>query len=301
MLTGNSYDPFVADIWALGVCLYVMVFGCLPFQGENEQEVYEAIKNQPLTFPKDTDVEISQDLRNLLECILDKNPATRISLHEIMMHGWVTDQGRIQIIPLEWMTSPPNEIQVSAFEADGAIVEDDRVLKMDFEERVFQDGEHLIQSGSTDNVLYFILSGAVEVKDPKWKHQRAYDRRISLTIRRDDSMMFYQIVEDDEDEDCEDIHLDMQSTAEISHRLQDKAMKDDAEDLVLEIKGPANIIGDVSICYPVRPYPYNIQARGQVHALELTSDKLNAALQSAYDRSIVYDTFNNNQIGRAHV
>jgi serine/threonine protein kinase len=39
-------DPFAIDIWAMGVTLYCLAFGALPFNGENEFEVYHAINNQ---------------------------------------------------------------------------------------------------------------------------------------------------------------------------------------------------------------------------------------------------------------
>jgi [calcium/calmodulin-dependent protein kinase] kinase len=40
-------DPFAIDIWAMGVTLYCLAFGTLPFNGDNEFEVYHAVNNQP--------------------------------------------------------------------------------------------------------------------------------------------------------------------------------------------------------------------------------------------------------------
>ena len=39
------------DVWAAGVCLYVWVWGCLPFQGDSIPDMFTAIKEKPLTFP----------------------------------------------------------------------------------------------------------------------------------------------------------------------------------------------------------------------------------------------------------
>ena len=39
------------DVWAAGVCLFVWVWGCLPFQGDSIPDMFTAIKEKPLTFP----------------------------------------------------------------------------------------------------------------------------------------------------------------------------------------------------------------------------------------------------------
>ena len=41
------------DVWALGVCLYMFLFGCTPFSGQSSYQVYEAVQKQPLAFPSD--------------------------------------------------------------------------------------------------------------------------------------------------------------------------------------------------------------------------------------------------------
>jgi len=43
----GSISPVSCDIWAMGVTLYCMAFGRLPFQGNSIVQLYENIKNQP--------------------------------------------------------------------------------------------------------------------------------------------------------------------------------------------------------------------------------------------------------------
>mmetsp|Transcript_29776 Transcript_29776/g.39612 ORF Transcript_29776/g.39612 Transcript_29776/m.39612 type:complete len:114 (-) Transcript_29776:156-497(-) len=40
----ESYEGKPVDIWALGVLLYVMLTGGLPFRGSNEPELFEKIR-----------------------------------------------------------------------------------------------------------------------------------------------------------------------------------------------------------------------------------------------------------------
>lgn len=46
-LTGEAFDPFAVDMWALGVTLFACAFGALPFDGDQPADVYDAIKNKP--------------------------------------------------------------------------------------------------------------------------------------------------------------------------------------------------------------------------------------------------------------
>lgn len=77
----HSYSGKAADIWALGATLFALVFGNVPFSATNVPAVYEKIKHDELEFP--ATISISDDLRDLIVKMLDKDPAKRITLPQI--------------------------------------------------------------------------------------------------------------------------------------------------------------------------------------------------------------------------
>lgn len=66
----------------MGVLLYELLIGLPPFYSQNPNEIYEAVLEDELTFPKD--LFLSAECRNLLEGLLCKESKKRLgSLHGI--------------------------------------------------------------------------------------------------------------------------------------------------------------------------------------------------------------------------
>ncbi|EEC75223.1 hypothetical protein OsI_11492 [Oryza sativa Indica Group] len=84
VINRKGYDGAKADVWACGVILYVLLAGYLPFQDKNVINMYKKICKAEFKWPS----WFSSDIRKLLRRILDPNPATRISVSEIMEDPW---------------------------------------------------------------------------------------------------------------------------------------------------------------------------------------------------------------------
>lgn len=85
------YSGKVADVWSLGVTLYSLVFGKIPFFDDNILSLYNKIRTQIVQIPDNPDV--STELMNLLRRMLVKDPKQRITLQEIKVDDWVTGYG----------------------------------------------------------------------------------------------------------------------------------------------------------------------------------------------------------------
>lgn len=73
-----------ADIWSMGVSLYCLRFGKIPFERSGVLELYEAIKHDQVDFESDNEPEFIDLMKKLLE----KDPNKRIKMPELRV--WIT-------------------------------------------------------------------------------------------------------------------------------------------------------------------------------------------------------------------
>ncbi|XP_035520927.1 LOW QUALITY PROTEIN: SNF related kinase b [Morone saxatilis] len=85
ILLGEEYDAPAVDIWSLGVILYMLVCGVPPFQETNDSETLVMILDCRYCVPE----HVSDDCRDLISRMLQKDPSRRASLEEIEAHHWL--------------------------------------------------------------------------------------------------------------------------------------------------------------------------------------------------------------------
>ena len=83
----GEYDE-KCDIWACGVIFYILLCGYPPFNGETDDEIYEAILSGKVQFPEEDWDQVSQEAKDLIKKMLTKDPKKRISALYSMQDVW---------------------------------------------------------------------------------------------------------------------------------------------------------------------------------------------------------------------
>jgi len=91
ILCGVPYDPFAADLWSLGIMLFAMITGNIPWKiQDNEIENLDDVLAGKFDIPQD--VKVSKDCEDLLRRMIVGDPNTRATVHEIKNHPWLVGE-----------------------------------------------------------------------------------------------------------------------------------------------------------------------------------------------------------------
>ncbi|KAJ3362820.1 hypothetical protein HDU91_003237 [Kappamyces sp. JEL0680] len=85
IVAGQKYTGPEADIWSLGVILYTMVVGYLPFDADSDAETHKQIREVNYTIPDF----VCPEVQDLISKIFIREPKNRISLPAILDHPWL--------------------------------------------------------------------------------------------------------------------------------------------------------------------------------------------------------------------
>jgi tRNA A-37 threonylcarbamoyl transferase component Bud32 len=85
MIAGKKYKGPLADLWSVGVILFAMVCGYLPFEDNNTSQLYKKILRGAYKAPKF----ISPQVNDLIARILNTDPNHRYTVADIRRHPWM--------------------------------------------------------------------------------------------------------------------------------------------------------------------------------------------------------------------
>jgi serine/threonine protein kinase len=84
VIAGGPYDGRKADVWSLGVLLFTMVTGLLPWSSRNQVELFRQIREEVIEIP----TTVSPALQELLRRMLERNTVARPSIAEVCNDPW---------------------------------------------------------------------------------------------------------------------------------------------------------------------------------------------------------------------
>jgi serine/threonine protein kinase len=87
IIRGEGYSGFAADVWALGVVIFTLIAGALPFAGRTELQLYAKIRRGVFSFP---DI-IGEPIRRLVRACMKMDPTSRPAVTSILRNSWVSN------------------------------------------------------------------------------------------------------------------------------------------------------------------------------------------------------------------
>ncbi|TRY54142.1 hypothetical protein DNTS_034825 [Danionella cerebrum] len=169
LFQGKKYDGPEVDVWSLGVILYTLVSGSLPFDGQNLKELRERVLRGKYRIP----FYMSTDCENLLKKFLILNPTKRGSLEQqIMKDRWMNvgheeDELKPYIEPQPDYKDPKRTGQLPSYEGGwkrggvdmargcGCDGDGDIMLRMGYSQEEIQDS--LVNQKYNDVMATYLL------------------------------------------------------------------------------------------------------------------------------------------------
>lgn len=88
VVCGRTYDAS-ADVWSMGVLLYVMLAGYLPFYGDSLPETFLAICINEADLESAPWPSVSEEAKHLIRWMLSVDPQKRPTASHVLSHPWV--------------------------------------------------------------------------------------------------------------------------------------------------------------------------------------------------------------------
>lgn len=129
VIKGDLYG-FPADIWSLGVVLYALLSGLLPFVGTTNEKIFQAVKRAQVDFTCPSWLSASPEAKNLVLQMLSLDPSKRPTAREVIAHPWVQkNTSKFLEIPespeepsISTIESPTNSTSPESEDADSSLI-----------------------------------------------------------------------------------------------------------------------------------------------------------------------------------
>lgn len=88
ILEGKSYDTR-ADMWSLGVIVFILLGGYPPFIEQNQRELFRKIRKGQYEFHEEYWGQVSDEAKNMIRQLLTVAPSKRYDANQAMKNSWI--------------------------------------------------------------------------------------------------------------------------------------------------------------------------------------------------------------------
>ncbi|EAT43570.1 AAEL005010-PA [Aedes aegypti] len=91
VILGKPYNPMRADVWSLGIILFVMLNAAMPFDDRNLKKLVEDHWSRNFGFDQTVDKQLSVAAKRTVFELLNPDPAERVELEQLKGLGWIDE------------------------------------------------------------------------------------------------------------------------------------------------------------------------------------------------------------------
>jgi calcium/calmodulin-dependent protein kinase I len=88
ILEGKAYDS-QADMWSLGVIVYILLGGYPPFIEQNQRELFRKIRKGQYEFHEEYWGQVSDEAKNMISKLLTVSPSLRYDAKAALSNSWI--------------------------------------------------------------------------------------------------------------------------------------------------------------------------------------------------------------------
>ena len=157
LLEKGPYNGKAADVYALGTCLYTLLFSKTPYEAECISDLLCLVRQDGVTIPDHP--QVSSKALALIRGLLDHDPQKRMTLKELSTHEWITDNGRLGNVCID-------DKRVTMNEQEGTL--QDIVCPKETKEQnsgtLYAQGERICMQGEySDGRVGIIVEGSCDI------------------------------------------------------------------------------------------------------------------------------------------
>jgi Ca2+-binding EF-hand superfamily protein len=93
VLLQKPYDKSV-DLWSLGVIIYLLLSGTLPFDDDDDREIARQTIHDEVDFSYSVWKKIGSDVKSMIKKLLEKEKNKRMTLEEVLQHPWILKKSK---------------------------------------------------------------------------------------------------------------------------------------------------------------------------------------------------------------
>lgn len=98
ILKAVPYNPKVADVWSLGIILYVMLNRGIPFDNPNTRHLYQLQVNRKWRFRTKIAPLLSEKLKLLMNNLLEPDVTRRYKIDQVVYSDWIAMDPKLSVL-----------------------------------------------------------------------------------------------------------------------------------------------------------------------------------------------------------